>query len=110
MEAVLDQDCPEAMCPRCPVAPTRRLFQDRPDVGLAALVDHLVVVEPPLILVPKEALRKHGAAQEQAVDLKIKPSFQDFPDDVRPKAVGDDGELGVGMALRDFCKATRICS
>src|SRR5271157_2878449 len=98
MEAVFDQDRPEAMCPRRPIAPTRRLCQDRPDVGLAALVDHLVVGEPPLILVPKEALRKHGAAQEQAVDLKIKPSLQDFSDDVRPETVGDDRELGVGMA------------
>ena len=50
------------------------------------------------------------SAQEQAVDLKIKPSLQDFADDVVPKLWAMMESLASGWLLLYFCKATRICS
>ena len=53
-----------------PVAPTRRLPQDRPDVGLATLVDRILIIKPSLKLIPEKVLRQNRAAKNQAMELQ----------------------------------------
>src|SRR5208337_4866586 len=84
---------------RCPVAPTERLGQNGPDVRLAALVDRPLIVESPLVLLPREVLGQYRAAKDQPVDVEVKVPLEDLADDIRPEAVSDDRQFGLGVRL-----------